>query len=487
MREKDITTLQGKHQKSLVFPYVRNGELYSYKYRTLDKQFFFSKGPVEMIFWNVDSLKGKKECIITEGEIDALSFIELGYEEKYGVVSVPNGAVEGERMNLEYLDRCIDDFKDIKKIYLATDDDAPGIALRNELARRFGKDRCVFLSFGEYKDANKVLEKNNGSSKAIIQKMMDTAEGFPVEAVYDVTDFAEKLYDVYEHGREPYDKLGIPALDELISFNPHYGVTALSGPPNTAKSDFLWNACIRLSLFHGWKWAILSPESGDVDEQIEMLFMVLMNKQMRRGETSQEELQLGLDFIRRHFKFIEYSDLKNMRVETFLAKGAELVQRFGINAIIGDPFNNFENAFTGMGSDNMASHLNGLLTDTQVWSKRNACHVFYVVHPKQFDTTKDMGIYDMNGGAVWSNKCCNLIFTRRLYGTGVTNQEMYGPSMGDNIRIMTKKVKKRYAGHVGSRELKYNKDTGQMSDSYSFQNLFEPAAIPQLVEEDLPF
>ncbi len=48
------------------------------------------------------------------------------------VVSVPNGATINNN-NLDYLDNCIDYFEDKKKIILALDTDAPGLALRKSL------------------------------------------------------------------------------------------------------------------------------------------------------------------------------------------------------------------------------------------------------------------------------------------------------------------------------------------------------------------
>lgn len=56
----------------------------------------------ELLPYNIDAIKGQKECIITEGEMDALSFIECG---RTDVVSVPNGA----NANLSYLDDYIEE------------------------------------------------------------------------------------------------------------------------------------------------------------------------------------------------------------------------------------------------------------------------------------------------------------------------------------------------------------------------------------------
>jgi twinkle protein len=133
------------------FNYYRNGELVNTKFRTGDKCFKLCSG-AELLPYNIDAIKGTTECIITEGEMDALSFYECG---RHDVVSVPNGA----NANLSYLDDYIDDYFDDKEtIFIASDTDTKGVLLRDELLRRFGPERCRVLEYGEgCKDANEHL------------------------------------------------------------------------------------------------------------------------------------------------------------------------------------------------------------------------------------------------------------------------------------------------------------------------------------------
>ena len=85
-----------------------------------------------------------------EGEIDALSFVEAKIN---SVVSVPNGATLN-KLNLDYLDNCIEYFEDKTKIILALDQDEAGQNLQQELIRRFGAEVCYTVSFGNFKDAH---------------------------------------------------------------------------------------------------------------------------------------------------------------------------------------------------------------------------------------------------------------------------------------------------------------------------------------------
>ena len=126
-------------RNAINFNYYREGELINIKYRDGEKNFKLVSG-AELIFYGLDNIKDSERVYIVEGEIDALSLHEAGI---YSVCSVPNGASKGNQ-KLEYLDNCWQYFKEKKEIVLCTDNDKAGLALRNELARRFGKYRCSY-------------------------------------------------------------------------------------------------------------------------------------------------------------------------------------------------------------------------------------------------------------------------------------------------------------------------------------------------------
>ena len=113
----------GKEEACICFPYLEDGVMKNMKFRDAAKHFKMVKG-AELIPWNIDAIKGKEKCYITEGEIDALSLIAAGLEE---VVSVPNGAGGA---NLQWLDRFVEShFDDKTEIILAMDTDKRGVEI----------------------------------------------------------------------------------------------------------------------------------------------------------------------------------------------------------------------------------------------------------------------------------------------------------------------------------------------------------------------
>ena len=150
-----------QHEKEvdvICFPYFREGKLINIKYRGPEKSFKVVKD-AELIFWNVDCLTRSDEVIIVEGEIDALTFIQAGFE---NTLSVPNGA----NKNLNYLD--LEMFKGIKKVFIAVDQDTKGIELKDALVSKLGAERCYVVSFKDCKDANDYLLKYGPEIKDVV-------------------------------------------------------------------------------------------------------------------------------------------------------------------------------------------------------------------------------------------------------------------------------------------------------------------------------
>ena len=124
----------GKKESVIKFNYYMGDQLINVKYRDGRKNFKLYKG-AEKVFYNINSIVGHPDCIIVEGEMDALSLYEVGIT---NVVSVPNGATLNTN-NLDYLDNCIDYFEDKEKIIIAVDTDEAGLASSKRISKKI---RC---------------------------------------------------------------------------------------------------------------------------------------------------------------------------------------------------------------------------------------------------------------------------------------------------------------------------------------------------------
>jgi twinkle protein len=199
----------GKHHKCINFNYYDGDVVINIKYKTRDKMFKMVSG-AKKIPYNLNSIKESGTIIICEGEEETMCWHEAGYP---FAVSCPAGATAGNN-NLEWLDNSYNYFEG-KKIYLATDGDAPGKKLREDLSRRFEPSDVYIVEFTDYKDANDYLKAKGVDS---LKFLFDNAKPLPIPEISTVDDFRSELMDIYNSGYPVGDKIDYPELDEHITW-----------------------------------------------------------------------------------------------------------------------------------------------------------------------------------------------------------------------------------------------------------------------------
>lgn len=419
------------------FNYYRDGQLINTKYRTGDKCFKLCSG-AELIPYNIDAIKGQPECIIVEGEMDALSFYEVG---RHDVVSVPNGA----NANLDYLDDFIEDyFEDKETIYIAVDTDAKGVMLRDELIRRFGADRCRVLDFGEdCKDANEHLMAHGRES---LLRCIEQAPEIKVEGVFTVSDFEQSLDAIFEHGLQKGVTIGHENVDRLISFETKR-LCMVTGYPGSGKSEFIDEMAERLNMRYGWRFAYFSPENAPLAYHASKLIEKFTGKHFDQKHLTFGEYKQVKEHLEQNFFFISPSDY---RVETILEKARYLVRRKGIKALVIDPYNRLEDEKGGMKETDYISKLLDRLT---IFAQQNDILIILMAHPTKPAKSKDgkidpPSLYDISGSAHFFNKADFGIVVHR-------------DRVNDTVEIHIEKVKFRHLGDRGTALMKYNRNNGR--------------------------
>ena len=179
---------------AIAFPFIKNNQRVNTKYRTSTKD-MAQDSNAEKCFYRFDKLKDAKTIYITEGEMDALSLVQCGYDS--GVTSVPDGAPNPSVNNLDnkfsyFTEEVMKIFDDAQEVVLVTDNDINGKFLEAELKRRIGIDKCLTIVYpGDCKDINEVLMKHGEDEvKKIICKEDVISE---VQGVYGVYDIVLKL------------------------------------------------------------------------------------------------------------------------------------------------------------------------------------------------------------------------------------------------------------------------------------------------------
>ena len=417
-----------KKRKAINFNYYREGELINCKFRDAEKNFKMVSG-AELIFYGLDNISTMETIYIVEGEMDALSLHEAGV---YSVCSVPNGASKGNQ-RLEYLDNCWEFFKDKKEIILCTDNDQAGLALKNELARRFGQYRCKYVEFGDYKDANEVLTEKGAE---VLRNILKTAKHFPLEGVVNIDDIWKDVLNYNDYGIKNYS-IGLGDSDDFYKVDFEGSWTVVTGIPNSGKSDVVDQIACNMAVTFGHRTAFFAPESFPYEGHIKRL----ANKLNERNCTN-DDLNKTKNFIEEHFFFIKI-DLDNLTLDGILDAFRDLVFQKGVNLLVIDPWNMLDHS-----AQRDHSYVGQMLSKITQFCQQTKTHLFLVAHPRKMETTQNGTYkiptpYDISGSSDFFNKAFNCVTVFRSLGEMTQYKS-------DAVQIHVQKVKRKENGKQGS-------------------------------------
>ena len=396
---KEVNTIQ--------FNYFINEQLINTKYRDGRKNFKLVKG-AEKVFYNINNIIGHDWCVIVEGEMDALSLYEVGIK---NVVSVPNGATLN-RLNLDYLDNCIEYFEDKSKIILATDSDEAGQNLQQELIRRFGAEVCWMADFNIHKDANGVLMA--GGRNALLDAIHN-AKAVPLENVVTVNDINDELEEFIHEGFKPGFQVGLDNFDSIFSTYTGQFIT-VTGVPSSGKSDFVDRMAVGYQMKYGWKTAFASPENKPTFLHAHKLIRKIGGWMPKQEDLAGDKWKDCWNVVNDNFYFIES---ERYDLEAVLKKGAELVKRKGIKCLVIDPFNKVK--LKGTAAMSIPDATMEYLAQIETFAKKYDVLVIVVAHPtkmyKKDDGTMDEPtMYSIKGGGEWYDASYHGLLVHRNYG-----------------------------------------------------------------------
>lgn len=456
----------GKETETINFNYFRGEELINIKYRGASKSFKLFKD-AELILYNLSGIQNKDFAVIVEGEIDCLSFWEVGIK---NCVSVPNGA-----KNFDFIDQCYEDIEKVEKWYIAVDSDDAGVQLRNELIRRIGAEKCLIVDFKDCKDANEYLLKYG---KDELKAVLNSAKEIPLDGVFTVSDEWEKMLNEFRFGKR------YGTTTHFTNLDPHWKwrqgeVTLITGYTNDGKSCFWNNLQVKKAEMDDWKFAMFCPENYPVSELIDELIHCYTGKATDKrfaNVMTEDEYIAGANFISDHFYFVLPEE--NYQLESILARFKYLVRRFGVNCCSIDPYNQIDHLMERGEREDLyisrfMSKLKKFSIDNDVCVGLVAHQVTPFFHGKEDYPQPD--IYKIKGGGTFADKADNVISVWRPY-----RKSNYQNS---NVKIIIGKVKKqRLVGIPGETEFSY--DVTQ--NRYINENDRQPKKYTYPVNRELP-
>ena len=443
-----------KKSDAIGFPYYRDGALVSAKYRSFPEKDFTQDSGGAHDFFALDKVEKGKPLIIVEGEIDCLTLIEAGVE---NVVSVPSGApikvadgkvLPSEDKRFSYVWNAREIIDAAPYIVLATDQDAPGQALAEELARRIGKEKCRVAKFNK-KDLNEVFLSDDDPTRTpgeIIADIIADAHPYPIAGLTDPSAYADRLNDLYAKGTGKGFSTGYSSVDTIYTVAPGQ-LTVVTGYPSSGKSNFVDQLMINLARTHDWKFAICSFENQP-EIHISRLMEIYTKKRFfdGRGRMSEAERDQAFKFVQDHFLFIDNNGEEPSTLDSILERARIGVKRMGIRGLVIDPYNYIDLNKT---NSTETEAISNMLTKVQRFCKANDVHTWFVAHPSKINRSgveqpRPDGMAISGSMAWWAKADCGITVHR----------------LEEYVEIAVWKSRYRWVGTQGETTLLYNKVSG---------------------------
>jgi twinkle protein len=335
---------------------------------------------------------------------------------------------------------------DKKKIYIASDGDEAGRNLRDELARRLGIEKCLWIDFNDCKDSNEYLIAY-GPEK--LTSLLKSAKDFAIDGVFNIDDVWDELQDFYDNGLPTGDKTGDRAFDEHMGIMPGE-LTVVTGIPGHGKSIYMDQITLGLALNNAWQFGVCSPESYPMAFYYARLIKRLAGAKFSKYSLSQNMLIESREWLKERYHLISPS--KGYDLDDILEKARLLVLKKGIKGLIIDPWNRIESVMPN--GYNPIKWVQERLDKIIRFAQVNKVHVFLIAHPVKMQKDKDgidfivPNLYSISGSGDFFNMCQNGLTVFRRYSTKKTE-------------VHIQKVKWEHLGKIGMIEYNYHEETAR--------------------------
>ena len=321
----------------IAFPHEVRGQVVHWTARVVSEpkpeSWTYQKKGGQRCLWNQDivfdkSLQPQAPLIITEGHLDALAFMTIGYR---AVCSVPDGAPSKPSVDdplpkakYAYLADIRAELHAWQSIIIATDNDGSGQALFEDLVRIIGRSRCRVIEYpGGAKDANQALIEHG--SEALVQAV-EGARWCHVGGIYQLDELPKLQLKAAL-------ACGIRGVDQLWRFRTGE-MSVLTGVPNHGKTVLANNIGMGMAENHQWVVGFFSPEQH---ASIHVDRLLTLRLRRRPENATEEEVEEARRWIAGHFVWFCEEEEREASIEWFDEKVATAAWRYNLSMAILDP------------------------------------------------------------------------------------------------------------------------------------------------------
>lgn len=399
--------------EAIVFPYFFKRELVNRKYRAQPpvKTFAQDKDALPTLF-NVDRLgDAPDEIVWAEGEPDVMALFECQIPH---AVSIKDGAPKEARFNDN--DKRFDALKThaemlgaAKRIVLAGDMDPPGLALREELARRLGRHRCWLVTWPEgCKDACDTLRVYGTNA---VQIAIKEAQPYPISGVQRIK---RGTLLALRHGKPPGTMTtGTMATDTMLKLPTEGRLVVVTGIPGNGKTTWTRFVMVHTATNHDRRWAVFSPEMQPWEQFAAECAEVFKRKPFWPkagipGMTDEEVLDAETWLRDRVTMLVCDAEDEAPSLDWIIERARATVLRDGVTDLLIDPWNEIDQQRKN--GETETDYTARTLQRLKAFALRHGCNVWIIVHPakpvllKSGEKRAAPGPYDISGSAHWANK-----------------------------------------------------------------------------------
>ncbi|WVX92150.1 DNA primase/helicase [Morganella phage phiA020] len=433
----------------------QNGEIISQKIRAANKEFATRGKHKSELLYLKHLWSGGKRIVITEGEIDALSVMQV-QGGKWPVVSLGSGAQVAKKTlsaNYEYLDQ-------FEEIILMFDMDEAGRKAVEEAAPVLpaGKVKVAVLP---YKDANECLV--NGDTEAIINQIFNANPWVP-DGVVSAASMKERVQQHLETAESVgllFD--GCEGLNERTLGARGGEVVMVTSGSGMGKSTFVRQQMLAWGNKYDKRVgaAMLEESAEETVEDILGLHCGFRLRQspleFKREFVTSGSYDLAFSEVFGSDRFHLYDSFAEAETERLLAKLAYMRMGLDCDVIILDHISIVVSASEESDERKM---IDRLMTKLKSFAKSSGvilvvvCHLKNPTKGKAHEEGRPVSITDLRGSGALRQLSDTIIALER-------NQQGDMPNL-----VLIRLLKCRFTGDTGvAGYMEYNKQTGRLEES----------------------
>ena len=432
----------------------QNGNIVSQKVRDKDKNFKTTGSHKSDALFGKHLWNGGKKIVVTEGEIDMLTVMEL-QDCKYPVVSLGHGASAAKKTcaaNYEYFDQ-------FEQIILMFDMDEAGRKAVEEAAQVLpaGKVRVAVLPC---KDANEC--HLNGHDREVMEQVWNAGPWIP-DGVVSALSLRERIRE-HLSSEESVGLLfsGCTGINDKTLGARGGEVIMVTSGSGMGKSTFVRQQALQWGTAMGKKVGLAMLEES-VEETAEDLIGLHNRVRLRQSDSLKREIiengkfDQWFDELFGNDAFHLYDSFAEAETDRLLAKLAYMRSGLGCDVIILD---HISIVVSASGESDERKMIDNLMTKLKGFAKSTGVVLVVICHLKNPDKGKaheegrPVSITDLRGSGALRQLSDTIIALER-------NQQGDMPNL-----VLVRILKCRFTGDTGiAGYMEYNKETGWLEPS----------------------